>query len=77
MAAADKGPSAQLQAFIEREQQLAQMQQMIATLTEVSSESVSHHLAIPVKQRNQLHRELCQAVCRHYAVYTSTSGTQS
>jgi mitochondrial import inner membrane translocase subunit TIM8 len=32
---ADKGPSPELQSFIEREQQLAQVQQMIATLTDV------------------------------------------
>jgi import inner membrane translocase subunit TIM8 len=37
-AAADKAPSPELQAFLEREQQLAQMQQMIATLTEVCFE---------------------------------------
>lgn len=38
MAAEQKGPSRELQAFIEREQQLAQVQQMIATLTEVCFE---------------------------------------
>lgn len=38
MAAEAKGPSKELQAFIEREQQLAQVQQMIATLTEVCFE---------------------------------------
>jgi import inner membrane translocase subunit TIM8 len=37
-AAADKAPSRELQAFLEREQQLAQVQQMIATLTEVCFE---------------------------------------
>lgn len=37
-AAADKGPSKEMQAFLEREQQLAQVQQMIASLTEVCFE---------------------------------------
>lgn len=36
--AGDKAPSKELQAFLEREQQLAQVQQMIATLTEVCFE---------------------------------------
>jgi import inner membrane translocase subunit TIM8 len=36
--AADKGPSREMQAFLEREQQLAQVQQMIASLTEVCFE---------------------------------------
>ncbi len=35
MAVEAKGPSQELQAFIEREQQLAQVQTMIATLAEV------------------------------------------
>lgn len=35
---ADKGPSKEMQAFLEREQQLAQVQQMIASLTEVCFE---------------------------------------
>lgn len=38
MADKNAGPSPQLQAFIEREQQLAQVQTMIATLTEVCFE---------------------------------------
>jgi mitochondrial import inner membrane translocase subunit TIM8 len=38
MAGVDKGPSRELQAFIEREQQLAQVQQMVATLTETCFE---------------------------------------
>ena len=35
MAGAQKAPSRELQQFIEREQQLAQVQQMIATLSDV------------------------------------------